>query len=342
MPEVSPEMAEKVLSADLRNVIKKVGDGVTLSPAEREMMERYLAASAEMADLQKARSAALLRRWATGSKFAKAELKELEALFSASEGKPGKPVRLTAERYERPLRHYAEQIWPGKEVESGVRTLKRWIAKGKKASDLPPFDDLPRLAAWYERHHRYSQAPAELRRFEVTEEKTGEKSGADPQGDEVDDEARLPAMSLDIEADIATDAALRQVKALASAIYEQMETALRNRQFTVYRSLRQEWTPLINTQRQWEKDIIKIQEDKGEVYRARVVNTELVRIFTMLAQSFFNALMKVLDDHASHLPSAEKRRIAIEMRDDVFSHLKGSRFEQAWKASDGTSWELVS
>jgi hypothetical protein len=323
-------MAEKVLSADLRNVIKKVGDGVPLSPAEREIMERHLAASAEMADLAKARSAALLRRWATGSKFSKAELKELEAHFSATEGKPGKPVRLTAERYDHPLRVYAEKIWPDKDLKSSVRKMKRWVQLGKKDSDLPPFDDLPRLAAWYERHHRYDQAPPELRRFERVE---SEAPPSSPQGDPAEGDAeadRLPSMTLDLDATVASDMALRQVRALASAIYEQMEIALKHRNVTQYRTLRQEWLPLINTQRQWEKDLLGIQEGKGEVLRTRVVNSELVRIFTTSGQSFFNGLLKVLQDHAPQLSPEEQRRIALEHRDLVFTHLRGSRFETAW------------
>jgi len=333
MPEVSPEMAEKVLSADLRNVIKKVGDGVPLSPAEREMMERYLAANAKMADLQKARSAALLRRWATGSKFSRAELKEIEAVFTASEGKTGKSGRLTAERYDHPLRIYAARIWPDKDIKSSVRKLKRWVKAGKEAADLPPFDDLPRLAAWYERHHRYDQAPAELRRFEESDDPTpAEKSAsANPRGADSDDEdERLPSMTLDLDVDIATDAALRQVKALASAIYEQMEVALKNQRFTAYRSLRQEWLPLINTQRQWEKDLNKIQEDKGELLRARVINSEIVRVMTASSQSFFNGMDKLLKDHAPHLSALDRRRIVVEARDACFVHLRNTRFESAW------------
>lgn len=330
MPEISPEMAEKVLSADLRNVIKKVGDGVTLSPAEREMMERYLAASAEVEDLAKARLAAMLRRWATGSKFSKAEMKELEAHFAGSSGSPGKPKRLTAERYDRPLRFYAEQIWPGKEIDSGVRTLKRWVAKGKKAGDLPPFDDLPSLAGWYERHHRYATAPEELRRFEVREAPPAPTRAPEEPSSEKDDDDRLPSMTLDLDGDFTADEGLRQIRALVKATYEQMEIALKSRQTTTYRSLRREWQALINTQRQWEKDILKIQEGKGEVLRTRVINSELVRIFTAAGQSFFNALMKTLQDHAPHLSPEDQRKIALRHRDDVFTHLRGTRFESAW------------
>jgi hypothetical protein len=221
------------------------------------------------------------------------------------------------------LRVYAEKIWPDKDVKSSVRKLKRWVAKGREAKDPPPFDEIEKLASWYERHHRYESAPTELRRFEAQETKVEEEAV-----EEADD--RLPSMTLDIEGEHATDASLKQLRALANAIYEQMEIALNNRQFTLYRSLRQEWTPLINTQRQWEKDLLKIQEGKGEVLRTRVVNTELVRIFTTSGQSFFNKMLKLLQTHAPQLPPEEQRRLALEGRDEVFTHLRGTRFETAW------------
>lgn len=329
MPEISPEMAEKVLSADLRNVIKKVGDGAPLSTAEREMMQRYLASSAEVEDLAKARAASMLRRWATGSKFSKAELKELEAHFAGEVGGK-KPTSLTADHYDHPLRVYAARIWPDKEVDSGVRTLKRWVKKGKTSHDFPPFDDLPRLAAWYERHHRYVQAPEELRRFEAEAESEAPDPEIPEAGEEGEEDDRLPAITLDINGEFTADEGLRQIRALVKATYKQMEIALERRQATTYRSLSREWKGLINTQRQWEKDILKIQEGKGEVLRTRVINSELVRIFTTTGQSFFNKLLKTLQQHAPHLSPEEQRRIALEGRDEVFTHLRGTRFESAW------------
>lgn len=328
MPEVSPEMAEKVMAADMRNIIKKVGDGSPLSPSERELMGRYLAASAEVEDLAKARIAALLRRWATGSKFSKSELKELEAHFSGTEAKPAKPSRLTHDRYDQPLRVYALKIWPDKDTVSSVRTLKRWIAKGKKTSDLPPFDDFPRLAAWYERHHRYAAAPDFLRRFE-TDEDTPPPSTS-PREEGGSEEEHLPSMTLNLDVEVNADTGLRQVRALVQATYDQMEKALKAGNSTQYRSLRREWQQLVTTQRQWEKDIVKIQEGRGEVLRTRIINSELVRIFTTSGQSFFNALLKVLQDHAPQLPPEEQRRIALEHRDAVFTHLRGTRFESTW------------
>ena len=253
----------------------------------------------------------------------------LEASFAGADEKPGRPARLTQERYDHPLRVYAERIWPEKDLDSSVRTLKRWIRKGKRASDLPPFDDSTRLASWYERHHRCKTAPDYLRRFETAEEKPT-VSIATPEATDSGEPDQLPAMILDLDAEYASDTGLRQVRALVQATYGQMEKALSLGQSTQYRSLRREWQQLVSTQRQWEKDIIKIQEGRGEVLRTRVINSELVRIFAASGQSFFNALLKVMQDHAQHLPPEEQRRIALDRRDTVFAHLRGTRFESAW------------
>lgn len=333
MREVSPEMAEKVLSADLRNVIKKVGDGVPLSPSEREMMERYLAASAEMEDLQKARSAALLRRWATGGKLSRAEMREVNSHFE-EEGKRG-PVRVTSDQYANPLRIYAEQIWPEGNLDSSIRKLKRWVKKGKEADppDLPPLDDMPRMARWYERHHRASKAPEYLRRFEDQEEKSGATSRPAAPGTETSDEGGEGiAMKLG-DGEMESDMGLRQVRRLAEGVFNQMEEAIKRGKTKEYKTLQREYLSLIGTLRQWEKDIIKIQEGKGEVLRTRVVNSELVQIFTAIAQSYYTGLVKLIRELRPEMPGNEVHAMAIERRDAAFLHLKNSRFEPSWKSA---------
>lgn len=330
MPEVSPEMAEKVLSADLRNVIKKVGDGVPLSPGEREMMERYLAASAEMEDLAKARSAALLRRWATGGKLSKLELKEIEVHFASEGASPRPSPRIVSDRYEHPLRIYAGKIWPDKDIETGVRTLKRWIKKGKDAQDLPPFDEIRDLARWYERHFRAASAPASLRRFEEEQPSSPPPPSAQDK-EENADSSPLPPMMLGSDVEMDSDVGLQQVKTLVDATFRQMRVALERNNQREYQSLRKEWQSLVGTLRQWEKDMVKIQEGKGEVLRTRVINSELVRIFTTLGQSFFNSLLKTIKDLAPAMPPDEQRALALAQRDLIFLHLKGSRFEKSWK-----------
>lgn len=342
MPDVSPDLAEKVLSADLRNVIKKVGDGSPLSAAERAMMERYLATATAAEDLAKIRAASLLRRWATGGKLSKDEQQEIRAFVGgespAGEAPADESTRQRSEKYQHPLRVYAQRIWPDKRTDNATRTLKRWVSLGREAQppDFPPFDHPERLAAWYERHHDW-KAPEALKHLESAAREATPATPAPPKQPGVGplspgappEEAPLPPMELDLDAEMTADVGLQQVKSLVQATFTQMQVALKRENMPAYNNLRREWQQLVGILRQWEKDIVKIQEGKGEVLRTRVINTELVRIFTTIGQSFFNGLLKVLADHAPHLPPDEQRRIAIETRDLTFLHLKGSRFESA-------------
>lgn len=237
-------------------------------------------------------------------------------------GEDRKTVRLR--EYEYSWSVYAQKIFPELVKESGVKKIKRWVARGREVRDMPPLDDLPRMATWYERYFRNKKAPKELRRFEegAADEAVKEEGVAE--------EASLPPMQLLVEEGMESDMGLVQARTLVASTYRQMEIALERGNLTQYKSLSREWQSLVNTLRQWEKDAMRIQEGRGDVLRTRVVNSELVRIFTATGQSFFAALQKVLQDHAPDLPPDERRKVALRTRDEVFQHLRGSRFETAW------------
>jgi hypothetical protein len=135
------------------------------------------------------------------------------------------------------------------------------------------------------------------------------------------------------------DTGLRQIRSLVLGTYEQMQIALKNNQAKHYQTLRREWQSSVTLLRQWEKDVTKIQEGRGEVLRTRVINSELVQIFTALGQSFFNALIQTLQVHAPQVSPEERWKIAVEQRDKIFSHLNQSRFASAWVAPEPLTLE---
>lgn len=236
-------------------------------------------------------------------------------------GKQSRPYRKT-------YAQYALEIWPAKDPESSERTIKRWVQEGRKAApvDLPPLDDLSLMAAWYERTHKW-KAPEDLVKFS--------QRIADPPallvgGDDNESENPLPPMVLGSDAQ-ASDLGLQQAQALVKATYDQMHAALAANRMTQYNALVREWKGLVQILRQWEKDIVQIQEGRGDVLRTRVINSELVRLFNAMSQSFFNALLKVIQEFATDLPPSDQRKKALELRDQVFGHLKGNRFEKVWK-----------
>lgn len=332
MAEVSKELATKVLAADLRNVIQKVSTGGTLSPTERELMERCLAMEAVPEELQKARAAALIRKYAMGGKLTKEDRRELGGFLPDD-----RPVirRVSSEAYKHPYHHYAQQL--GLKGKDEPRKLKRWVAEGRKKTppDLPPFDQLDQLAAWWRRNKTWG-VPAYIAAFESAAVH-GESAGPPPPGDPKPDthgekpgEQQLPAMSVNLGADGSADMGLQQVRALVDATFKQLQLALLHNRPQQAAQLRREWKEYVNLQRQWEKDIVKIQEGRGEVLRTRQLAGETISIFGVFAQSFTNALLMLAEKLAPSKPAVERRAIVLPLRDSVFSHLKRTRFREQW------------
>lgn len=324
MPDVSPELAGKVLSADLRNLIQKVGGGANLSPAERELMQRCLAESTPPEALMSARRIALTRKWTLGGKLTKEERKEAGIPDLA-------PLlhRQTTERYQRSFPHYA------KIYQRDVRNIKRLVAKGRAASppDFPPLDQPAEMAAWFRR--LMGQEPREnLTRFE---RESSEGSETDSAGSETPESAAgdelppLPAMKLDGSTVHAADMGLRRVQMLVDATFSQMQLALKQQRMKEYKTLFIEYTKLEQMLRSWEKDIIKIQEGRGEVLRTREINTEIVSLFTVMGQSYLNGLLKLIRQLAPQMPTQQQRELALSITDGCFAHGKKTRWTQAWQ-----------
>jgi hypothetical protein len=247
----------------------------------------------------------------------------------APAAEPARSARLSHDRYAFPLRIYAAKIWPEKvsetELKSSVRKLKRWVKIGKEEEDLPPFDDMASMGEWYVRHHRVATIPEYFRKFEQAA-----PSQTKPVEDEEGEGDPLPEMLLDSESGMNADEGLRQARTLVKATYEQMQVALKAQNLKSYNALRREWQQLVQIQRGWEKDIVKIQEGRGDVLRTRELSKEAVPLFTTLGQSYFNGLLYVLKKYAPQLATDEQRKIALEQRDQTFQHLQGTRFESAW------------
>ena len=336
MKDLTPDLAAKALAADLRNVIKKLGDGGNLTTSERELMQRTLASGAAPEELIEARKAHLTRRYITGGKLTPAEIKE------AGLPDPATIVhKQTSEAYKKPLAAYA------KLYQRDVRNLKRWIADGRRQTppDLPPFDDPRGMADWFRRVKRREPAGDSLTRFEDEggdERESMPSTTAEPKPLSTPSPSpspslgnvempSLPMMQLgDLSSNITSDLGLQQVQALVVALYNQMGVALKLSREKEFNNLIIKWQRAVQTLRAWEKDIIKIQEGRGEVLRTRVINTEIVAMFTTMGHSFFNALKTIIRRFAPQMPEPKQRKLARTMRDQCFAHVKMTRYQQAW------------
>jgi hypothetical protein len=355
MADLTPDLAAKLLATDLRNIVKKVAEGGNLSPAEREAMERAILTGDISVELQQARQAALIRKWANGGKLNQDELLEMGSVIPD----PRQVAkRVTSDKYAHSYTHYVTRLKAAgmADTKDAEGKIKKWVKKGRYNDDgslrdpldLPPFDQLDKLAEWWRRHMKW-RVPDFILSFEqggTPADSTAAASstaGAAAPGSkpsqpgtgnkEQGTDSQYIGMSLDAGqegGESTADMGLVQARALVKATYEQMERALQYKKFTEYNSLRREWQQLVQTLRQWEKDIIKIQEGKGEVLRTRTLLEDANRMFAMLSISFTNCLEDLVRRLAPDKPAPERKEMVLAWRDNIFEHLQTTQFASAW------------
>lgn len=344
MSAIPPDLAAKVIGADLRNLVKKVSEGSSLTQAEREMMERAVIDGTLPEELHEARLAALARAYAMGKALTPGQQKELSAIIPL-----GKPIakKLTTESYRYKLAHYVKSIGlTGKDPD---RKLKRWIAKGREKTppDLPPFDALPLMAEWWRRNMEW-RVPEYLLLLETLDQEPQAKAPTpkdEPPEDTSSAESPPPPksespgepMMFDTDSEMTADLGLNQIRQLASTLYRQMQRAFESGRLTDGANYMRQWEKAVESMRKWEKDIVKIQEGKGEVLRARVINTELGRVLNVISQSYFNSIMSLLDTYAAEIPGTDRRQLALGFRDKCFRHLKDSQFADVYQPEEAAA-----
>ncbi len=151
-----PDLARKVLGADLRNIVKKAGDGSTLTAQERNLVREFLAEKVEPEALLATRRNSLLQMWASGRKLSPDEFAEIAEHLPAGARPTAEsataapaPAPVSSGEYRERIAHYASLYG------QSDRTIKRWIGKGRKKGDPPPLDDPAEMPAWFPRHHKH-------------------------------------------------------------------------------------------------------------------------------------------------------------------------------------------
>lgn len=199
--KLTPELAGKVLRADLKNIIDKVGAGRPLSGVERDL---FATLKLTTEDIGKRRQLALLGKWSNGKRLNKAEMAEIEELL------PEGAVKTEVEPEKKIGRNGYYHTYP-QHVEwygSSLRTIKRWVDEGKKCGETCPLDDPEALYSWLSRHHQRAvpegvlQALIEWRKKHgvvVAPEPVAEEEV--PDSSEPDDDKRAEMLSLPVGED---------------------------------------------------------------------------------------------------------------------------------------------
>jgi hypothetical protein len=350
MIEIPTDLAAKALSANLRNLIKKLGDGGTLSQADSETLHRALLSgdiSEDLkASLQRAREAALIRKRVLGGRLTQEEQDEIAHLLP-----DGRSIvrRQTSSTYKLTMREYAEQLQAlgMPKSEDAARKLKGWIAKGRHDKegnpraepDYPPFDQLDQMAAWW-RRNMINKVPDYLVRLE-------REAAHEPQSSETTSKPEATAYhsppaaeefaaygALEFNEDVAGDFGVRISRSFAYDSLKRFEAARKAGNLKLARQCREELREDIEDLRKQESAALKVMEGKGEYLRTRVLMTDANRLFAMLSISFYNALETVIKRAAPLLPATERRDLALDQRDIVFEHLQTTKFAEAWSPGE--------
>lgn len=148
MAELTTDIAKKVLEADVRNLVKKVGDGGTLSNADRQIFLELTEGNASPEQIREARISSLLRKWMDGGRLSHAERDEIAhclpdafAVNTEAVPLPQRPGALTQDE--------AQEFY-----QISRAKYFRWKQAGQavpEGPDMPPFEDPKGMVDWYER-----------------------------------------------------------------------------------------------------------------------------------------------------------------------------------------------
>jgi hypothetical protein len=287
----------------------------------------------------------ILRRFASGQKLTPEEHAEIAEIVPATAGVVRK---VTAQNYKLTLREYARQFiklgMPDKK--DNERKLKNWIHSGRfdkhkeprDPLDLPPFDQVDQLAAWWRRCMTY-KPPDWVIECEKKAAFEGEpaKNKSEPAGKT--ESAAAPASQaeqitgygdLEISGEIANDFTVRILFGAAMDSKRRYEEARQIENWRQARLIREELIDDVKALQRAQVDALKVLAAKGDYLRSKETMQSLNGLLAMQDTSFYNALEEVVRVANPQMEPEQRRDLALEYRDKVFEHFHKSDFAQAW------------
>jgi hypothetical protein len=249
--------------------------------------------------------------------------------------------RITKEVYQLRYADYAEKLVAAgmKDSKDAVRKLKGWVKIGREAvgePDLPPFDELGQLAAWWRRNMTY-KVPEYLLHLEagVLNGETAAPAGGteDGKGGSVPgrkDEPVVAYEEIELDAEVAQELGVKVAHALAQSSLRRFNEAQRRGEWGVARQIRGELLKDLDVLRKEQISALKVLEGRGEYLRVETLREELNRMLAILDISFFNCLEDVIQAAAPQIAAELRRERALEARDKVFEHLHQTKFATAY------------
>jgi len=330
--KVTPELAAKVIRADLKNIIDKVGAGKPLSGVERSLFD---ALRLDSEDLVKRRQLALLAKWTGGKRLNSSELAEISELLPV-EAIPEEPPAVPKKArngYLHPYKYY-EALY-GK----NVRTIKRWVALGKEPdekgkTDPTPLDDPLDLRSWWGRNMS-QQCPPGILAAAVAHTKT--QRAAEPKSDEtpeiapaVEPEEKPTFVPRELAAvgedEVGLEATLTRLRDAEVQAHRIMIEALQKGDDGKAQLAQKMWTGLTAQVRQVEKDARVDAEARGHLIPRGYAETKLTEFFVPIergTRGMYRKMCEVMgiaiDADSEEQWNRECDRLFAKFNSEVFS-----------------------
>lgn len=162
-PSITPDLAGKILRANLKNLIDKVSGGKTLTVHERSMFEKL---RLDPDEIRARRQLSLVEKWSNGKRLSPEELREIGSVIpcppSSDEAQPSEnpppmgPVFTLESPTIKSTPKWDE--WSAL-YGSSPRTLKRWASHGKERGEDCPLGEPAKMPGWWQRHMRHRVPP---------------------------------------------------------------------------------------------------------------------------------------------------------------------------------------
>ena len=328
-PDITPELAQKGLEADARNMLTNVAHGDTLSPGKRQLLLTSIITSATPAELQEARLSAYLLKYAQGKRMSKEELEELAPYLPSETSAYSKEI--TRGAYKRPYKDYVE-IYDKKE-----RTIKWWVEQGKKAEggpDLPPLDDPAQMPIWWKR--RMKQAcPQEIvdaarGATKATSTTDNDKQGGAPIGHRPQQTGSPipPSPRFENVAVSTQEQSLQHLKEqLARARQELLiEQSHEPSDQIKIETKERKWRELRNEVDKAEEAVFNMRKKQGKLVDLEQLGAELLPMLVTVAESFRSLLTRLKPSLTAAATDEERDVIWQNGVDECFTELIASGF----------------
>lgn len=230
----------------------------------------------------------------------------------------------------------------GERYGASPRTVRSWVETGKEAEprDLPPLHHPPSMPGWFRAHYAkrvpegieaaaalYAEAQASGPREAGGDAASTAKnflsdSGGGTGGTSSKNKEAPPlgelidSIELELAPELEADTFVVQLRSVAQMAYGEYVKALREKRRTAAREWRKDWLDAVTKLRQWEKEILAIQQEKGFLVRRSELVGELAGIAGAIARNITKGFEGCVDDVLSRLPAFDLAK-TLEIKEEA-------------------------